>query len=115
MSAWNDMKAGFRQITNTVIRKTDELASEAALAVKRKTTEAHLANAYEKLGRISYKLLAKGDSIREDESFIAAACEVTRLRKELAILEKEEKSEGAAKTENADEESASEASASTEA
>ena len=99
MSAFQDIRAGFRKVTNTVIRKTDELAEEAAIAVKKKTVEAHLSEAYEKLGRISYQLLSKeGTSIRENEEFLAASCEVTRLRRELRNLDKSAKTDGEAAT-----------------
>lgn len=84
MSTWNDMKTGFRKITNTVICKTDEFAEEAALAVKQRTVEAHLSEAYEKLGRVAYRLLAKEDvSIRTNEDLLVASREVDQLRKEL--------------------------------
>ncbi len=89
MSAFQDIKAGFRKISKTVISRTDELAEEAALAVKKKAVEAHLSEAYEKLGRIAYQLLAKdGAAIRDDEEFLVVSCEISRLRKELSLLDK---------------------------
>ena len=90
MSAWNDMKAGFRKITKTVICKTDELADDAALLLKKKTVEAHLSEAYEKLGRVSYRLLSKeGAVICEDEEVLGVSCEITKLEKDLCRLETE--------------------------
>ena len=103
MSTWNDIKCGFRSIANKVIVETDELAEDAALAIKKKTAEAHLSEAYEKLGRISYRLLADEDSaIRSNEELQAAAHEVDHYRHELNEIEAQirRRKEQGTKTEN---------------
>lgn len=84
MPIWDDIKSGVRSLTNTVIRETDELAEEASLAIKKKTVEAHLAEAYENLGKVSYRLLSEEDAaIRQNQELSDAVKEVDRLRAEL--------------------------------
>ena len=87
MSTWNDVKTGVRTVTNRVICKTDALADEAALLLKKKSVEAHLSAAYEKLGRIVYQYTSKGEeSFSERSDFIAAKKEVEQLRRELHLV-----------------------------
>lgn len=88
MSTWNDVKTGMRTVTNRVICKTDALAEEAALALKKKTVEAHLAAAYEKLGRVTYSFSKKGEgALSEHEPYLQAIAKVEELRKELRTVQ----------------------------
>ena len=84
MSAWEDVKSGVRSVANKVICRTDELAEEASLSIKRKTAEAHLNEAYEKLGRACHPfLLQEGVDPRSEEAVRTAMEEVDKRRAEL--------------------------------
>ena len=88
MFTWEDMKSGFRSAVNKVISKTDALAEEASLSIKKKTAEVHLTEAYEKLGRLVYRFRAEiaenGAEIRLNEQLHAAFREVEKYRKEVS-------------------------------
>ena len=88
MSTWDDVKNSFRTVTNKVICKTDALAEEASLSIKKKTIEAHLAEAYEKLGKIAYRMLKQGEELTDSQSALSEAMEtVEKRRAELSRIE----------------------------
>ena len=88
MSTWNDVKNSFRAVTNKVICKTDALAEEASLSIKKKTTEAHLAEAYERLGKITYRALKRDGELKSDLPELSEAMNaVEKLRAELLRIE----------------------------
>lgn len=90
MSTWEDLKSNFRVAANKVVCFTDELAEEAALAVRKKTAEAHLSEAYEALGRISYRLFwEKCSDPASDEQFQQAFREASRCKAELDAISAE--------------------------
>ena len=81
MSTWDDVKNSFRTVTNKVICKTDALAEEASLSIKKKTIEAHLAEAYEKLGKIAYRMLKQGEDVKDSQSALTEAMEAVEKRR----------------------------------
>jgi hypothetical protein len=90
MSGWKDLKVGIRSAANKVICRTDELAEEASLTLKKKSAEAHLAEAYERLGRAAYRVLSdkkyEVENIRADQSIESLIGEVEDRRKEVRCL-----------------------------
>ena len=90
MSGWKDLKVGIRSAANKVICRTDELAEEASLTLKKKSAEAHLAEAYERLGRATYRVLSdkkyEGEDLRTDQSIESLISEVEEWRKEVRRL-----------------------------
>lgn len=94
MSTWDDVKKSIRTVANKVVVKTDELADDAAQAIRKKTTEAHLCESYEQLGRVSYRILCEEqgslEELLQDADFITAKQQVESLQKTLEEHEKKQ-------------------------
>ena len=75
-ASWEDIKRGIRSVTDKVILETEELAEDAALAIKRKNAETRLSDAYAALGK---------------EAVDAASLTAVYLRKPQAERERDEK------------------------
>ena len=87
MSTWKDIKKDIKRTTRKVIHKTDELLEEASLSIQQKRIEDRLAEAYEKLGRVSYRFLADEDGANLNKEEVRVASEtVDRYRRELCEI-----------------------------
>ena len=90
MAKWEEIKVGIRSAANKVLCRTDEPAEEASLTLKKKTAEAHLAEAYEKLGRATYRVISgnNGDTavLCSDASVASCIDEIEKRKKEVRRL-----------------------------
>ena len=83
-SSWNDFKQDLKHAANTFVKKTDELANEASIALRKKTAQVELYRAQARLGRLIYPYLKENRDVSSDEEIRNALSEVNRRAEELA-------------------------------
>ena len=83
-SSWNDFKQDLKHAANAFVKKTDELATEASIALQKKTAQVELYRAQARLGRLIYPYLKENRDFSSDEEIRNALSEVSRREDELA-------------------------------
>ena len=75
MASWEKIKTQIGRVTNKVVAKTGEVADTASKHVKLKSIEGNLSEAYEHLGRLSYKKIKGGEVAAEKVDAVVADIE----------------------------------------
>ena len=83
-SSWNDFKKDLKHAANTFVKKTDELANEASIALRKKTAQVELYRAHERLGRLIYPYLQENRDFSADEEIKKALLDVEKRAAEFS-------------------------------
>ncbi len=94
MSGWEEFKSDAGKVASKAVNKVGELADAAAARIKLQGAKLRLCEAYEKLGRLTYKSYKQGTDSEGTEAVIA---EIDRLRTRIKKLENRIKAENKAK------------------
>ena len=84
MSGWDEFKSNAGKIASKAASKVGELAAAATARIKLQGVKLRLCEAYEKLGRLTYKSYKQGTDSAGIDAVIA---EIDRLRAKIKKLE----------------------------